>query len=174
MKIGILIIITSKTLRNIMEKLHKFWPRYLRIWRRSGQNCSLLSQKRIKNLVRIALYLARIEIQRSLVYLGHVYTTDFAASYHSVNLALLLFDCSTVPLRNLSFTCKFSMSCRPSGHDQLIWNSAPFERLLPKAIRSRQWLISEESRQTGSITSYFLSVCFQDSGLSGVTTMLEF
>ncbi len=28
-----------------------FWPRLLRIWRRSGQSCSLLSQKRVKNLV---------------------------------------------------------------------------------------------------------------------------
>ncbi len=34
-----------------------FWPRLLRIWRRSGQNCSLLSRKLIKNLVRFALYL---------------------------------------------------------------------------------------------------------------------
>jgi hypothetical protein len=45
------------------------------------------------------------------------------------------------------FSCK--LPCRARGHEQLISNSERgLNRLLPKEIRSRQWLISEECRQT--------------------------
>jgi hypothetical protein len=39
------------------------------------------------------------------------------------------------------------------------------KRLLPKETRSRQWCISEESRETGFKTSYVSSFGFQDCGM---------
>ncbi len=43
---------------------------------------------------------------------------------------------------------------RASGHEQLISNDGRFKQAFFKEIRSRQWLISVASRQTGLKTSY--------------------
>jgi|LakMenEpi03Aug12_release.lakeMendotaPanAssembly.Ray.scaffolds.fasta_scaffold282158_1 hypothetical protein len=46
-----------------------FWHRFLDIWRRSGKNCSLLSQKLIRSCEKSPLP-SRMEIQQSLVSFG--------------------------------------------------------------------------------------------------------
>ncbi len=46
---------------------------------------------------------------------------------------------------------------RERDHEQLVSNGGRFNRLLPKKIRGRQWLISKVSRQTGLKTSYVMS-----------------